>query len=102
MPSVKRAAERVGKHSSMAYKAFTTIGYAIPKSSTRREAETLFGVLGRKLPVEDAIPIVGVESKVLADYADFHEPSEWVVCSKWSEWWTRTTHLSKESHSQQL
>ncbi len=95
MRSVKRAAERIGKHSSLAYKAFTTIGYAIPNCSSRDKAETLFGVLCGMQSLEEAIPIVGRESKVLADYADFHDPSEWSVCGKWTEWWTRPRHLSK-------
>lgn len=95
MHSVKRAAERVGKHSSLAYKAFTTIGYAIPNCSTPDEAHLLFDVLGGKQSLEEAIPVVGSNNSILTDYADIDDQMEWSVYGQWAEWWTRPQHLSK-------
>lgn len=95
MRSVKRAAERVAKHSSLAYKVFTTIGYAIPNCSTPDEAQLLFDVLGGKHSLEEAIPVVGSNNRILTDNADVHDQMEWSVCGQWAEWWTRPRHLSK-------
>ena len=77
--------------STKAYKAFTTIDYAIP---TKTEVESIFQVLCGAKPLSAAISILP-ESSILKEYEPEHDMESWKPCSHWCDWWMRPNHLSK-------
>ena len=93
--SVKRVSDKVNKGSSTkAYKAFTTIAYAIPTAKTKTEVESIFQVLCGAKPLSAAISNLP-ESSILKEYEPEHDMESWKPCSHWCDWWMRPNHLSK-------
>lgn len=91
--SVKRVAERLNKGSGLGFKAFTTIGYAIPKAVSKEDVITLFDVLCGKKALSAAIDILP-EAILLLEYKNDHNPENWKPGSSWRDWWCRSNHLS--------
>ena len=78
----------------MAFKAFTSIAYAIPNCDKAEDIKGLFRVLCGSDPLTLAIKILP-KVTLLLEYQPEHNPSNWMACSDWCEWWTRKNHLSK-------
>lgn len=93
--SVKRVSEQVNKSQPLAYKAFTTIAYAIPHQSAQKDVHTLFDVLEGKADIETALPLCEKQHSALLEYAKSHSPAAWNSCTHWVKWWRRDRHLSK-------
>jgi hypothetical protein len=55
MRSVKCVSEHVNKNNSLAYKAFTTIAYAIPQQNSQDDVYTLFNILQGNKSIESAV-----------------------------------------------
>ena len=75
---------------SLACKAFTTIGYAIPKAKSKEDIQTLFQVT--KL-LSDAVTILACLLD-LKEYLSSHDPKTWQSRTHWCNWWTRPNHIS--------
>ena len=93
--SVKRVSEQVNKNQPQAYKAFTTIAYAIPHQITQEDVHTLFDVLEGNTGIEAALPLCEQQHSMLLEYSKSHNPATWKPCSHWVKWWKRDRHLSK-------
>ena len=92
---MKRVSDKINKGlSTKAYKAFTTIAYAIPAAKTKKDVESLFRVLSGTEPLSVAISVLPNPS-TLKEYESEHKMENWEQCSHWCEWWMRPNHLSK-------
>lgn len=78
----------------MAFKAFTSIAYAIPNCDKAEDIKGLFRVLCGSHPLTLAIKILP-KVTLLSEYQLEHNPSNWMACSDWCEWWTIKNHFSK-------
>ena len=91
---MKRVNERINRSSSLAYKCFNTIAYAIPKANKKEHVDTLFQTLSGSKPLSEALAILP-PSNELQEYATIHNPTLWELSKTWCNWWARPNHLSK-------
>ena len=82
------------KGNSLAYNAFKAIGYHVLKAQSEDEIKTLFSVLGGSAEI-DEVMLHLTSSKCLQNYGPRHKRTYWEPAAKWSEWWTRSRHLSR-------
>ena len=84
----------MNKGSEIGYKAFTTIGYAIPRAASREDVMTLFNVLSGRENLSAAINILP-QASILQEYHAHEKHENWKGSANWTDWWTRSSHLSK-------
>ena len=88
MRSVKRVAKRVAQGSNRQQRAFESIGYAIPRATTKKAVDDLFDVLSGTKPLAAAAALLPKEDS-LADV----ENTSWELAKDWVDWWKRPKHL---------
>lgn len=93
MHSVNKVSEKLNRCSSLAHRAFTTIGYAILHAKTKDEVTSLFDVLCGEDSIDNAIAYLP-QSGVLKEYQPQHSQEKWEACADWCKWWMRPYHLS--------
>ena len=87
--------ERVnGSASTLGYKAFLSIAYAIPQATSQDDVYSLFSVLSGEKPISEAISLIP-DATYLSSYIPHHDSSSWKTCTQLCDWWQRPNHLSK-------
>ena len=89
--SVKRVSERVNRHNEEGHRIFTTIGYGIPKATSKEDVLSLFAVLAGDEPLETAGNILN--DPQMKEYSKHHNQTDWAKLNQWKQWWTKPRHL---------
>ena len=88
MCSVKRVAKGVTQGSNRQQQAFESVGYAMPRATTKKAVDDLFDVLGGTKPLAPTAALL-LKEDTLADV----ENTSWELAKEWVDWWKRPKHL---------
>ena len=92
MRSVKRMAKKCNPHSMIGRQVFTALGYAVLTATSKKEVDTLLGILDASKPIKKA-RVFYPKSQRLLEYEPNHCPQQWEQCTTWTSWWKRPEHL---------